>query len=91
MAATGPVCSIRVTLKQSEENYMASETEPGRLLRLYQIIGDKKKGIAPIIPVGRSTWWNGVVSGRFPKPIKLGKGITVWRSEDIKAYVESQN
>lgn len=69
---------------------MASETEPGRFLRLYQILGDKTKGIAPIIPVGRSTWWKGVKEGRFPKPIKLSAAVTVWRSEDIKALVESQ-
>ncbi|HEX2552503.1 MAG TPA: AlpA family phage regulatory protein [Microvirga sp.] len=35
------------------------------------------------IPVCKSTWWAGVKSGRFPKPIKLGPRITVWRAEDI--------
>jgi prophage regulatory protein len=35
------------------------------------------------IPVGRTTWWSGVKSGRFPKPLKLGPRITVWRAEDI--------
>ena len=28
------------------------------------------------IPVGRSTWWAGVKSGRFPKPVKLGPRTT---------------
>ena len=40
------------------------------------------------IPVGRSTWWAGVKSGRFPKPVKLGPRITAWRAEDIRALVE---
>jgi prophage regulatory protein len=24
------------------------------------------------IPVSKSTWWQGVKDGRFPKPVKLG-------------------
>lgn len=39
------------------------------------------------IPVGKSTWWAGVKDGRFPKPVKLGPRITVWRAEDIRALV----
>jgi prophage regulatory protein len=40
------------------------------------------------IPVSKSTWWAGVKNGRFPAPIKLGKGITVWRVEDIRALID---
>jgi predicted DNA-binding transcriptional regulator AlpA len=40
------------------------------------------------IPVGRSTWWAGIKSGRFPKPIKLGPRTTAWRVEDIRALIE---
>jgi prophage regulatory protein len=39
------------------------------------------------IPVGKSTWWAGVKDGRFPKPVKLGPRITVWRAEDIRSLV----
>lgn len=54
-------------------------------LRLPQIIGKPTAcpPIAPIIPVSRSSWWAGVKTGRFPKPIKLGPRTTVWRVEDI--------
>lgn len=47
---------------------------------------------APIgpIPVGRSTWWEGVKSGRFPKPVKLGPRTTAWRVEDIRTLIEKQ-
>ena len=41
------------------------------------------------IPVSKSTWWQGVKDGRFPKPRKLGKGTTVWRAEDIRALYEA--
>ena len=40
------------------------------------------------IPVSKSTWWAGVKSGRFPKPVKLGLRITAWRVQDIRALIE---
>lgn len=40
------------------------------------------------IPVGRSSWWQGVRDGRFPAPIKLGPKTTAWRVEDIRALIE---
>jgi len=61
-------------------------------LRLPQIIGDPKAEppIPPIIPVKKSCWWQGVKSGRFPKPVKIGNGRgTFWRVEDIRALIES--
>ena len=46
--------------------------------------------IAPLgpIPVGKSTWWAGVKTGRFPRPVKLGPRTTVWRVEDINELIE---
>ena len=41
-------------------------------LRLPQIIGNKKEGIPPIIPVSKSTWWAGVNSGLFPEFFATG-------------------
>lgn len=40
------------------------------------------------IPVSKSTWWEGVRNGRFPKPIKLGPRTTAWRVEDIRRLIE---
>lgn len=40
-------------------------------------------------PVGRSTWWAGVKSGKFPQPVKLGPKTTAWRAEDIRALIEN--
>jgi len=58
-------------------------------LRLRQIIGDKKAGIPPLIPVCRSAWWGGVKAGRFPAGVKLSPGVTAWRVEEIKALIAS--
>jgi predicted DNA-binding transcriptional regulator AlpA len=58
-------------------------------LRLPQIIGNRKAipPIPAVIPVSKSTWWAGVKSGRFPRPLKLGPRITVWRARDIHALI----
>lgn len=60
-------------------------------LRLPQIIGDPKAQppVFPIIPVKKSCWWDGIKSGRFPKPVKLGPRVTAWRVEDIRALIAS--
>lgn len=59
-------------------------------LRLRHILGDPQAvpPIPPIIPVSKSTWWEGVRTGRYPPAIKtLGPRITVWRVEDIRELV----
>ena len=60
--------------------------EPG-FLRLYQIIGDERRGISPLIPISAASWWRGVKSGRYPKPHKLGPNTTVWRRADVLAIL----
>ena len=40
------------------------------------------------IPVSKSTWWAGVKSGRFPKPVKLGPKTTVWHARSILDLME---
>ncbi len=57
------------------------------LVRLSQILGDKDKGIPPIIPISRSAWWAGVRSGRYPQPVKLSPKCTCWHVEDIRALI----
>lgn len=40
------------------------------------------------IPVSKSTWWAGVKTGRYPRPVKLSTRVTAWRVEDIRAFIE---
>jgi prophage regulatory protein len=58
-------------------------------LRIWDIIGDRKRGINPLIPVGRTTWLNGVKEGKYPKPIKLSDRVTVWKRSDILKLLET--
>ncbi len=41
-----------------------------------------------LIPIGKTSWWNGVKSGRFPSSVKLGPRTTAWRVEDIRELIE---
>ncbi|MGA1863235.1 AlpA family phage regulatory protein [Deferribacter thermophilus] len=50
-----------------------------RLLRLKEVL--------EIIPVGRSTWYEGIKKGIFPKPIKLGRS-SFWKLSDIQKLIE---
>ena len=49
-------------------------------LRLTQIL--------EMIPIGKSSWWAGVKSGRYPKPVKLSANCTAWRVEDIQTLIK---
>jgi len=57
-------------------------------LRIWDILGDRRRGLPAIIPVSRSTWYLGVSEGRFPQPVKLSRRISAWRVEDIKKLIE---
>ena len=61
-------------------------------LRLKQIIGDKKKRPPPaLIPISRSSWWQGIRKGIYPKGVKLGSRATAWNVEDIRALIVTTN
>ena len=68
-----------------------SNTDMPRLLRLKQIIGDPKANppIEAIIPISKSSWWEGVKTGRYPEAIKLGANTTVWREDDIRGLIDN--
>ena len=44
-------------------------------------------GVLAVFPVGRSTWLDGVRSGRYPQPVKLALRCTAWRVADIRALL----
>ncbi len=60
-------------------------------MRLSQILGNPNASppVAPLIPVKKSSWWAGVKSGRFPKPVKLGPRTTAWRVEEIRSLIDA--
>ena len=44
--------------------------------------------VLEVIPVSKTTCWNGVRDGRFPKPIRNGR-MTFWKSEDIESFIDT--
>lgn len=50
----------------------------------------RAKDVLKFVPVCRSTLWNMVKDGKFPKPIKLSGKITAWRNADVLAWLEAQ-
>ena len=45
------------------------------------------KEVLTVIPIGKTCWWEGVHSGRFPKPVKLSARCVAWRAEDIRELI----
>lgn len=66
---------------------MAKLSEDG-FVRLREILGDRRRGVPGMIPIGKSAWYSGVAQGRFPKPVRLGPRTSAWRVSDIRALIE---
>ena len=60
---------------------MATDIPSTGFLRLPQIL--------KLFPNSKSACWKVCATGRYPKPLKLGPRTTVWRAEDIKAFIEN--
>ena len=43
--------------------------------------------ILKVIPISKSSWWNGVRSGKYPKSLKIGYRTTVWKAEHIHQLI----
>lgn len=59
---------------------MISKTPQQGFLRLPQVLA--------LIPVSKSTWWDGCKSGRYPQPVKIGPNSTAWKAEDITELMQ---
>jgi predicted DNA-binding transcriptional regulator AlpA len=68
---------------------VSTPTPTPKFLRIDSIVGNKKKGIVGILPISKSTWWAGVKSGRYPKPVKISIRCTAWLAEEVDALEKS--
>ena len=57
------------------------ESSIKRLLRIKEVLAR--------LSISRSSFLEGCRTGRFPQPIKLGPRTTVWKAEDIDAFIEN--
>lgn len=44
-----------------------------------------------IVPMSASQIWAMAADGRFPKPIKLSKKVSVWQKSTIWKWIENQS
>jgi hypothetical protein len=56
-------------------------------VRQSQLVG--RKGSPGIIPFSPATLWRKVAAGQFPAPVKLSAGVTAWRVEDVRAWLDT--
>lgn len=59
-------------------------------VRMSQLATNKAKGIVGILPFGSSWIWTKQSIGEFPKPVKVSARVTVWRVEDVRAYLKAR-
>jgi prophage regulatory protein len=59
--------------------------EPGnnRLLRLRDVLA--------LLPISRTSFYDGIKIGLYPQPIKLGKRTSAWRERDIHEFIDRMN
>ena len=46
--------------------------------------------LASVVPFSPSTLWRKVRAQTFPAPVKLSAGVTAWRVEEVRAWMENQ-
>jgi prophage regulatory protein len=77
--------TVATQLPQSENQSSVLAQSREGLLRLERIItGDPANGVEPIIPVSRTTWYQGIRDGLFPAPVRLpGIRGSFWRAAEV--------
>lgn len=58
---------------------MTTTTTTDALMRLSSVL--------QVYPVSRATWYEGVRTGRYPKPVKLGSRSVAWRRSDVEKLI----
>ncbi len=78
---------------------MKSLSESGNIRKQGPLLDDERmqdlpqtgllriKQVLQFVPISRSSWWQGVREGRYPKPVKLSARITCWKAADIRRLV----
>jgi len=46
------------------------------------------EGVLHVFPVSKTTFYEGIKTGLYPAPVKLGVRTSAWRVGDIKKLIE---
>jgi len=60
-------------------------------LRLKDVLGDPNANppVQPLVPIGKTAWYNGIERGWYPPPHRFGRGVAFWSASDIRRLVET--
>ena len=50
----------------------------------------RQAALLPVLGFSATTLWRRVKRRTFPQPIKLSERVTVWRAEDVHAWMAAQ-
>jgi len=64
---------------RAKPTHPAFPVDPDALVRLPQVLS--------VLPIGRTSFLDGVRAGKFPKPIKYGKS-SLWKAADIRRVLK---
>lgn len=68
-------------IKLSDAQRVALPDEDLALIRLPLVLR--------LFPIGKTSWWNGIAEGRYPKPVRVSKRAVAWRVADIRKLLAS--
>jgi len=44
--------------------------------------------VLKLIPISKSSFYNGIKTGKYPSPTKLGERTSAWKVSDIEALID---
>ena len=47
--------------------------------------------VLALLGISRSTFYAGIKSGKYPKPVKIGKRVSGWRTADVRNLQDFNN
>jgi prophage regulatory protein len=73
--------------KEQSNHYNHPTVDP--LIKLHDIIGNRKLGIYGMIPMSRSSFYEKIKKGVFPSPLRIGNGVgSYWRLSIIREIID---
>lgn len=67
------------TSKKSKLQTVIRTVEIRPLLALWQVLG--------IVPISKTTWYEGIRNGRYPRPVQISARRVGWRLADIEKWM----
>lgn len=50
----------------------------------------RQRLVLRFVPFSKSTLWRRMKAGDFPAPIRISAGVTAWRAEDVRRWIDGK-